>query len=71
MNLMSVQLQEIIIYFLHINSILILFYAITIIQFNFFILLIKFLGFDRLLYNQQQLLRPNLIKYKLANISSK
>lgn len=72
MNLMSVQLQEILFYFLPNSSILfLLFYSIVNKQFNFFILLGKFLSFNQLLCIQEHHLRPNLIKYKLANISSK
>ncbi len=72
MNLMSVQLGENWFYISQMCiTLLLLFFIGVNNQNNFFILLRKILGVDRLVRNQEQILRPNLISYKIAFIGSK
>lgn len=72
MDLMSAQLGENLFYFLQMSYILLLFFFVCDNkQFNFFILLRIFLRVDQLICNQEQILRPNLIRYKKTIISSK
>lgn len=69
---MSGQLEEILYNFLVMSIFLLLiFYVIINKQFNFFILLRKFLGIDQLICDQERILRPNLIKNNIATFSSK
>jgi hypothetical protein len=67
MNLMPLQLGEILHSLIVMsNFLLLIFYVRMNKQFNFFILLRKFISIDQLMYNQSQVLRPNLDKNKLA-----
>ena len=69
---MSVQLGEILYSFLDMSIILLLIFYVHINkQFNFFILLRKFLGIDQLICDQERILKPNLIKNKVTTFSSK
>ena len=64
MNLMSAQLGENLFYFLQMSyGFLLLLFIFDNKQFNFFILLRKFLRVDQLICNQEQILKPNLIRY--------
>ena len=65
MNLLSAQLGENLFYFLQMSYtiLLLLLFICDNKQNIFFILLRKFLRVDQLICNQEQILKPNLIRY--------